>query len=88
MLQYLLLQYNTIQLKGNIIVLHIAIYIAIYCDILHCLIVVNVQSLYRYHKNDKTSRNLDYTLKFFTLLYSFTGCSYILFFTAKTHIPI
>ena len=34
-LQYLLQQYNTIQLKGNINILHIA---AIYCDILQYIV--------------------------------------------------
>ena len=56
--------------KGNINILHIAIY----CDILQyiAVLVVNAQSLH--HKNDWTSRNLDYTLEFFTLFYSYTGC--------------
>ena len=65
-LQYLLLQYNTIQLKGNIDILHIAIY----CNVC-CLNVINTQSLR--HKNDWTSKNLDYTLQFLMLL-SYTGC--------------
>ena len=34
-LQYLLLQYNTIQLKGNINILHTAIY----CDILQYIVM-------------------------------------------------
>ena len=68
-MQYLLQQYNTIWLKGNINILHIAIY----CNVC-CLNVVNAQSLH--HKNDWTSRYLDYTLKVFTLLYSYTGCIY------------
>ena len=59
-LQYLLLQYNTIRLKGNINILYIAIYV-IYCNV-GCLNVVNGQSLH--HKNDWTSRNFDYTLSF------------------------
>ena len=67
-LQYLLQQYNTIWLKGNINIL----YIAIYCNV--CLNVVNAQSLH--HKNAWTSRNLDYTLEVFTLLYSYTGYIY------------
>ena len=54
-------------------------YIVIYCNVF-CLNVVSAQSLH--HKNDWISRNLGYTLEFFTLLYS-----YILFFTVKTHIP-
>ena len=52
-LQCLLLQYNTIWLKGNINILHIAIY----CNVC-CLNVINTQSLH--HKNDWTSKNLDY----------------------------
>ena len=83
-LQYLFQQYNTIWLKGNINILHIAIY----CDILQyiAMFIVNAQSLH--HKNDWTSRNLDYTLEFFYALYSYSYRVYILFFTAKTHIPI
>ena len=46
-------------------------YIAIYCNVC-CLNVINTQSLH--HKNDLTSKNLDYTLQFLMLLYSFTGC--------------
>ena len=53
-LQYLLLQYNIIWLKGDIDILHIAIY----CIVCY-LNVVNTQSLH--HKNDQTSKNLDYT---------------------------
>ena len=34
--------------------------------------VVNTKSLH--HKNNWTSRNLDYALKFFMLLLSFLGC--------------
>ena len=63
-LQYLLQQYNTIQLKGNTNILHIAIYYDIlqYSAILFCLHVVNAQLLH--HKSDWTCRNLDYTLEF------------------------
>ena len=46
-------------------------YIAIYCNVC-CLNVVNAQSLH--HKNDWTSKNLDYTLEFLMLLYGYTGC--------------
>ena len=50
--------------------------ITIYCTLQYgyidvCLNVVNAQSLH--HKNDWTSRNLDYTLEVFTLLYSYPG---------------
>ena len=45
--------------------------ISIYCSVC-CLNVVNTQSLH--HKNDWTSKNLDYTLQFLMLLYSYTGC--------------
>ena len=74
-LQYFLQQYNTIRLKGNINILHIAIYCDIlqyiYCNVC-CLNVVNTQSLH--HKNDWASKNLDYTLQFLMFLYSYTGC--------------
>ena len=40
-LQYLLLQYNTIWLKGNSNILHIAIY----CDILQCIVMFVVLML-------------------------------------------
>ena len=70
-LQYLLLQYNTIWLKANIDILHIAIYYNV-C----CFNVLIAQSLH--HKNDWTSKNLDYTLQFFMVLYGYKGC---LFFT-------
>ena len=73
-LQYLLLQYNTIWVKGNIDILHIAIY----CN-LCCLNVVNTQLLH--HNNDWTSKN---TLHFLMLLYGYYRV-YILYFTAKTH---
>ena len=59
--------------------------ISIYCNVC-CHNVINTQSLH--HKNDWTSKNLDYSLQFLMVLYSYTGCSYILYFTAKTHIPI
>ena len=63
---------NTIQygLKEIIICCTVQ-YIVIYCNVC-CLNVVNAQSLY--HKNDWTSRNLDYTLQFFMLLYSYIRC--------------
>ena len=38
------------------------------------MFIVNAQSLH--HKNDWTSRNLDYTLEFFYALYSYTGCTF------------
>ena len=41
-LQYLLLQYNTIWVKGNI---NIILHIAIYCDILQCIAVFVVLML-------------------------------------------
>ena len=60
-LQYLLLQHNTIRLKK---ILHIAIfYCAIYCKVC-CFNVVNIQLLH--HKNDWTSGNLAYILQFLT----------------------
>ena len=43
-----------------------------------CLNVINTQSLY--HKNDWTSRNLDYTLQFLVLLYSYIGYIYSLLY--------
>ena len=46
-----------------------------YCNVC-CLNVMNTQSLH--HKNDWTSKNLDYTLQFLMLLYGYTGC---IFFT-------
>ena len=80
LLQYLLQQYNTIQLKGNINILHIAIYCGIlqytYCNVCY-LNVVNAQSLHQ--KNDWIFRNLDYTIEFCMLLYSYTGCIYFLY---------
>ena len=44
-------------------------YIVIYCNFC-CLNVINTQS--SHHKNDLTSKNLDYTLQFLMLLYSYT----------------
>ena len=65
-LQCLLLHYNTTWLKGNIDILHIAIY----CNVC-CLDGINTESLH--HKNDWTSKN-DYTLQFLILLCGYTGC--------------
>ena len=52
-------------------------YIVIYCNTLQCLLinVINTQSLH--HKNDWTSKNLDYTLQFLMLSYSYTGCIFL-----------
>ena len=49
-----------------------------YCNVC-CLNVINTQSLH--HKNDWTSKNLDYTLQFFMLLgvYYLLYCQYPLF---------
>ena len=65
---------NTIQYNlMDIAQCNILWYITIYCNVC-CLNVINVQSVH--HKNDRISSNLDYTLEFFTLLYSYsyTGC--------------
>ena len=63
---------NTIQYGLKEISLYCTLqYIVIYCNVC-CLNVVNAQSLH--HKNDWTSRNLDYTPEFFVFiqLYSYT----------------
>ena len=78
-LQYIdILQYyysNTIQYGLKEISIYCTLqYIVIYCNVC-CHNVVNAQLLH--HKNDWTSRNLDYTLQFLMLLYSYTG--YIFF---------
>ena len=48
--------------------------ISIYCTLQYIVLsyVVNAQSMH--HKNDSASRNLDYKLEFFMLLYNYTGC--------------
>ena len=67
---------NTIQYGLKEISIYCTLqYIVIYC-IVCCLNVVNTQSLH--HKNDRTFKNLDYTLQFLMLLYGHTGC---IFFT-------
>ena len=67
---------NTIQYGLKEILIYCTLqYIVIYCNVC-CLNVINTQSLH--HKNDWTSKNLDYTLQFLMLLYGFTGC---IFFT-------
>ena len=64
-LQYLLLQYNTIWLKGIINILQ---FIAMF-------VVLNVIiTQLSHHKIDWTSKNLDYTLQFLVLLYGYTAC--------------
>ena len=67
---------NTIQYGLKEISIYCTLqYIVIYCNVC-CLNIVNTQSLH--HKNDRTSKNLDYTLQFLMLLYGHTGC---IFFT-------
>ena len=61
-LQYLLLQYITIQFKK---IRTYLLHIAIYCDLLIVKDLVSVQSLHC--KNYQTSGNLDYTLQFLTI---------------------
>ena len=67
---------NTIQYGLKEISIYCTLqYIVIYCNVC-CLNVINTQSLH--HKNDWTSKNLDYTLQFLMLLYGYIGC---IFFT-------
>ena len=68
------IQYGLKEISIYCTLQYIVIYIAIYCNVC-CLNVVNTQSLH--HKNDRTSKNLDYTLQFLMFLYSYTG--YIFF---------
>ena len=76
-LQYLLLQYNTIRLKGNINILYIAIYVLWYI------------AMFVVHYTTKMTGPL-VTWIIHLSFYAFTQLYrvYILFFTAKTHIYI
>ena len=66
---------NTIQYGLKEILIYCTLqYIVIYCNVC-CLNVINTQSLH--HKNDWTSKKLDYTLQFLIVIqgvYSFLYC--------------
>ena len=61
------------------------LHIAVFCNVC-CLNVINTQSLH--HKNDWTSKNLGYSYTLISYAFIWLYRVYILYFSAKTHIPI